>query len=151
VGTRMEVPMSVKLPEGGSYILSLPEGDDSTSVKIIESNGVTHNLNNDTFTITTDKETTFNYTLLFDRSKVAASQSGSLSNSDVLVSQNKETVMIASNQNLNKIYVFTMQGQLIQTFTNSGTSAQFNLPSAGSYILKVITDQGAINKKIVCQ
>ncbi|MDP4201803.1 MAG: T9SS type A sorting domain-containing protein [Bacteroidota bacterium] len=151
VGTRMEVPMSVKLPGGGSYILSLPEGDDSTSVKIIESNGVEHSLNNATYTITTDKETTFNYTLLFDRSRAAASQNGSLSNSEVLVSQNKENITITSSLNLNKIYVFTMQGQLIQTFSNGGTSVQFNLPTAGSYILKVITDKGIINKKIVCQ
>lgn len=150
VGTRMEVPVSIKLPEGGSYILSLPEGDDSTSVKIIESNGVLHSLNNEIFTITTDKESSFNYTLLFDRSK-AANQSSSQLNSDVIVSQNKETITITSYQNLNKIYVFTMQGQLVQAFTNSGTSVQFNLPTAGSYILKVITDKGIINKKIVCQ
>ena len=149
-GSSVSVPLTIEFPQAGSYTLSLPESDDYTKVDLVESNGTTHNITNETFTISTNQASTLNYTLLFDRSNSTNNVQNS-ANSDVIIAQNKENVTVTSSSQLNKIYIYTMQGQLIQVITNSGTSAQFNLPASGTYIIKIATEKGITNKKLVVQ
>jgi len=146
-GFTMSVPLTIKLPKEGAYTLSLPEDDESTSVRLIDPNGVIHNLTNEPFVLTTDKETTLNYILLFDRS----STTNSTANSPDLISitQNREIVTVTSPISLAKIHLYNSVGQLIKTINASGNTIQFQLPSTGAFIIKVDTEKGTINRKII--
>jgi hypothetical protein len=147
VGSTMTVPMQVYVPVAGSYTITMPVSDTiAETVLLQDSTGGLHNLTTGgyTFTTTTDKVTN-NYTVIFSGKGVTSQVA-----KGVTIVQDQRNVIISSISTMQQVALYGEAGQTYYLQNPSSTQVTLQLPpSAGVYLLKVVTADGVITKKLV--
>jgi hypothetical protein len=147
VGTEMEIPLQVTVPAAGTYTITMPESDSNTAVYIKDTNNSYHDLTN-AYSLTATTSETLNYTLVFGQTTRVQTDSSI----GITLTQNKTSVTIntSGSATLQRVYVYSETGQLVNALENSGNEVQFNLPSAnGIYLVKITTSLGSVTKKLI--
>ena len=149
VGNTMEIPLQVSVPLAGNYTISLPDCNDSTLVLLVEPNGTTHDLTSDTYTLTIDSKTVQNYTLRFSRRNVITGLNNLTSDSGIAIYQENGSAVVTSTSPLLSVSLYDINGQIIKVLNNSGTQSTISLPASGVYIVKAITSEKIVTRKLV--
>jgi L-fucose isomerase-like protein len=143
----MEIPLQVTVPAAGTYTITMPESDSNTAVYIKDTNNSYHDLTN-AYSLTATTSETLNYTLVFGQTTRVQTDSSI----GITLTQNKTSVTIntSGSATLQRVYVYSETGQLVNALENSGNEVQFNLPSAnGIYLVKITTSLGSVTKKLI--
>jgi hypothetical protein len=146
-GSTMQVPMQVYAPIAGSYTITMPVSDTiAETVLLQDSTGGLHNLTTGsyTFTTTTDKVTN-NYIVIF-----TGKNASSLVAKGVSIIQDQRNVIVSSISTMQRVALYGEGGQTYYLQNPSSTQVTLQLPpTPGVYLLKVVTAEGVITKKLV--
>jgi hypothetical protein len=147
VGSTMTVPLQVYTPVAGSYTITMPVSDTiAETVLLQDSTGGLHNLTTGgyTFTTTTDKVTN-NYMVIFTGKNAA-----SLVAKGVTIVQDQRNVIVSSISTMQQVALYGEAGQTYYLQNPSSTQVTLQLPpTPGIYLIKVVTAEGVITKKLV--
>jgi hypothetical protein len=145
-GSAMTVPMQVYAPVAGSYTITMPVSDTiAKTVELQDTTGALHNLTTGgyTFTTTTDGMTN-NYTLIFSGTSATLVVKG------VTIIQDQRNVIITCVSPMQQVALYGEAGQTYYLQNPSSDQVTLQMPaSAGVYLLKVVTAEGVITKKLV--
>jgi hypothetical protein len=146
-GSTMQVPMQVYAPIAGSYTITMPVSDTiAETVLLQDTTGAIHNLTTGgyTFTTTTDGVTN-NYTLIFSGTSTAT-----LVAKGVTIVQDQRNVIVSSTSTMQQVALYGEAGQTYYLQNPSSTQVTLQLPpTPGIYLIKVVTAEGVITKKLV--
>jgi hypothetical protein len=144
-----EVPMQVYAPTAGSYTITMPESDTiANTVMLQDATGALHDLTTGGYTFTTTSDgVTNNYTLIFGNTST-----GLQVVKGVTIIQDHRNVIITADSTLNQVSLFGVGGQMYYMQNPNSTQLTLQLPaSAGVYLLKIVTPEGVITKKLISQ
>jgi len=144
--TTMTVPMQVYVPVAGSYTITMPQSDTIAGLVLLkDENGGLHDLTTGdyTFTTTTDKVTN-NYMIIFSSNVASQVAKG------VTIVQDQRNVIVLSTSIMQQVALYGESGQTFYAQTPLSTQVTLQLPpTPGIYLIKVVTTDGVITKKLV--
>ncbi|MDP4201804.1 MAG: T9SS type A sorting domain-containing protein [Bacteroidota bacterium] len=147
-GNSIEIPLQISVPDKGDYTITLPEKDSTLVVYIKDDSGSLTNLNLSSYTLSVaDASSVPNYALVFRK------KTGSLGenmDSRITFIQNQTNVAVYGLDVMKQLLVYTPTGQLCKQKELNGYETSIDLPSVpGVYLVKIITNKGAVTKKII--
>ncbi|WP_153802434.1 T9SS type A sorting domain-containing protein [Paludibacter jiangxiensis] len=147
-GNSIEIPLQISVPDKGDYTITLPEKDSTLVVYIKDDSGSLTNLNLSSYTFSVADATSVpNFALVF-RKKTGSL--GENTDSRITFIQSQTNIAVYGLDVMKQLLVYTPTGQLCKQKELNGYETSIDLPSIpGVYLVKIVTNKGAVTKKVI--
>ncbi|MBB3188767.1 right-handed parallel beta-helix repeat-containing protein [Microbacter margulisiae] len=147
-GSSMTVPLQLYAPKAGSYTITMPQSDTIAKTVLLEDSlGNMHNLSTGGYTFSTAQDgLSLNYILVFGSTALSATKA----DKGVSVIQDHRQVWVTSVSSMQQVMLVGENGQICYSSNPMATQVSLQLPQTPAlYLLKIVTAQGVVTKKLV--